>query len=254
MSGRKGSILVLVLVLFVTLVARALAGGWVAVSLDELPRQVRAGETLHLGFTLLQHGFRPVDNAEPALFADNVKTGESLQADARREGAIGHYVLDVTFPSAGEWAWGVAPKPWPIVDLEPLTVLSARTAIPEPLLSGDGLGGLWWPVQLILRIVKDAPSAAEPTAVENAADPDYGRALFVAKGCHACHIHSAVSNSVSGPVIGPNLSSYHPDPGFVRRWLRNPAALRPNTEMPKLVLSEGEIDALVAFLNAGADQ
>ncbi|MCB0240002.1 MAG: hypothetical protein KDH08_15460, partial [Anaerolineae bacterium] len=39
----------------------ALAGGWATVTLDQLPRQPRAGETLALSFTIRQHGLHEID-------------------------------------------------------------------------------------------------------------------------------------------------------------------------------------------------
>jgi cytochrome c oxidase subunit 2 len=51
--------------------------------------------------------------------------------------------------------------------------------------------------------------------------------------------------------VYPNLTTVKADPEYLRRWLANPSALKPNTEMPNLGLSETEIDALVAFLTEG---
>jgi mono/diheme cytochrome c family protein len=92
------------------------------------------------------------------------------------------------------------------------------------------------------------PPAATPT-VDLVAQ---GRALFVAKGCVSCHRHAAVPDS--GPFRGddvPDLSAPRSDAEFLRRWLTNPAAMKPDTYMPRLTLSNPEIDALVAFLGHG---
>ncbi len=76
-----------------------------------------------------------------------------------------------------------------------------------------------------------------------------GAALFQAKGCITCHRHDdAISNKDFSANIGPDLSNYEPNPEFVRAWLRNPADIRPGTQMPDLNLSDKEIDALIAFL------
>lgn len=251
------------------------AGGWVAVTLDSLPVKVRAGESLHLGFTVRQHAVRPVDDAEPVLFARSRETGESVHADARKEGPAGHYLVDVTFPSTGTWEWGVDPKPWPVVHFEPLTVLPAAAETNAPSATG------WWfvipalflPLGLVLairgeRLVRRAGVTIGflglvglvvilwplPTGATGSARPDaeYARALFVAKGCPACHLHSTISTVVHGPVAGPNLTDYRPEPEFLRRWLRAPQAVRPDTEMPDVGLSETEIEALIAFLDAGS--
>ncbi len=48
----------------------------------------------------------------------------------------------------------------------------------------------------------------------------------------------------------PNLTSYANDPDFLRRWLRDPAAVKPRTTMPNLDLSDAELADLIAFLNA----
>lgn len=77
---------------------------------------------------------------------------------------------------------------------------------------------------------------------------DSGAALFRAKGCVSCHRHAAVAQG--GPSIGPDLTAYEADPAFLRRWLADPAAVRPNTLMPDLRLDSAEIDALIAFLES----
>jgi cytochrome c1 len=106
--------------------------------------------------------------------------------------------------------------------------------------------------------VASAPAVA-PTPTLSPAD--YGRSLFMAKGCSSCHRHDGLEVarvSVRGEgtlveVIGPpDLTHYQPDPAFVRRWLRDPQAVRPATEMPDLNLSEEEIEALLAFLQTNS--
>lgn len=99
-----------------------------------------------------------------------------------------------------------------------------------------------------------------PTAVSTAtlSPAAYGRALFQYKGCASCHRHNelavarvsvADADHFFASVIGaPELTYYQPDPSFVRQWLRDPGAMRPNTGMPNLQLSEAEIEALLAFL------
>ena len=88
---------------------------------------------------------------------------------------------------------------------------------------------------------------------------EVGRALFQAKGCTSCHQHAglaisrvetrAAADLDLGEAVGaPDLTHYRPDPAFVRQWLRDPAAVRPDTQMPNLRLSDEEIEALLAFL------
>ena len=97
------------------------------------------------------------------------------------------------------------------------------------------------------------PATVPPPAATPAVDlVAQGRALFVAKGCVSCHSHAALPNS--GPFRGddvPDLSTPRSDADFLRGWLANPAAMKPGTYMPKLGLSDAEIDALIAFLGHG---
>ena len=112
---------------------------------------------------------------------------------------------------------------------------------------------------LILSLAPLAPASVDPgggstppPSFSAAATEDpaaYGRALFQAKGCVGCHQHSEV-NPGSGVVVGPVVSSRSYDPDFLRSWLKDPAAVRPGTQMPNLRLSELEIEALIAFLVA----
>lgn len=78
---------------------------------------------------------------------------------------------------------------------------------------------------------------------------DNGDALFTSKGCVTCHTHSLVSVPAGFPInSGPNLTRVSLGTDYLRLWLKNPQAVKPNTDMPNLHLTEGEIEALIAFL------
>ena len=149
MLRRSISALMLVALTLLVLAAPALAGGWAAVTLDRLPADVRAGETLHLGFMVRQHGKTPINNVTPYLRATRPGASEILRVDAKQEGPVGHFVLDVTFPSAGTWDWQIVPEPFEGTAFAPLTVLPA--AVPA----------------------QAAPSASQPPA---SAEPQPGAA------------------------------------------------------------------------------
>ena len=113
----------------------------------------------------------------------------------------------------------------------------------------------------LLPIPASQPAAAVVPTVAATLTPDLvaeGRALFRAKGCLTCHRHDAVAQvsadamtiAVWGDTGAPNLTNYQPDPDFLRSWLKDPAAVRPGTRMPNLELKEGEIEALIAFLDS----
>jgi hypothetical protein len=114
--------LVLVLLALLVLAAPVLAGGWAVVTLDSLPRELRAGESIQLGFMVLQHGKTPTNKdldgnpLKPVLTAikqggvatTQAKDVATIRVEARQQGAPGHYVVDLTLPSAGSWDWQIA--------------------------------------------------------------------------------------------------------------------------------------------------
>lgn len=93
------------------------------------------------------------------------------------------------------------------------------------------------------------------------ATPERGKALVTEKGCVACHIIKDVPGAVG--TIGPALDGVGDPakrakiadnrmdntPANMRRWLQNPPAIKPGTQMPNLGLAAGELDSLVAFLS-----
>jgi hypothetical protein len=133
---RKIAVL-LVFALMLALVPAVLAGGWAVITLDEPPGDIRAGEPWTLDFTVLQHGQTPVHDLgdgvpiEPLLVAENPVDGRRLEIMATPGKEVGHFTVEVTFPTEGEWAWTIFPNPLAGETLfEPLTVLPAVSAAP----------------------------------------------------------------------------------------------------------------------------
>jgi hypothetical protein len=164
----------IVIAIMLALAAPALAGGWAVITLDSLPKEVRAGQTQRIGFVIRQHGkelvntdwdgraLKPVltahkktasrtDGTLVMVAAPQSKGGDEVRVEARQEGAKGHFVADVVFPSAGTWEWQISAPPFYIQNtaaggegnaaiFEPLTVLPAtapaaapaQSAAPEP--------------------------------------------------------------------------------------------------------------------------
>jgi cytochrome c2 len=80
---------------------------------------------------------------------------------------------------------------------------------------------------------------------------ELGRQLFVAKGCMVCHSHSETNKiRTYGVDIGPDLTNITASPEYLRMWLTNPLGVKSTATMPTLGLSDAEIEALIAFINA----
>lgn len=112
------------LVALFLLAGPASAGGWVAITLDELPGQVRAGEEVRVGFMVRQHGVTPINNVQPAVTLTHAESGETITAEAQQVGRTGHFEATIVFPEAGEWAWQIGVPPFAQqTEMAPLTVV-----------------------------------------------------------------------------------------------------------------------------------
>jgi hypothetical protein len=108
------------------------AGGWSTVELDAPPADVRPNQPFTIGFTVLQHGVRPVPKLAPTIMLTRSGSDERVVVMAREAGQPGHYVASITLPSAGTWHWEIAAFGTP-VRMTPLIVAApAPTAQPVP--------------------------------------------------------------------------------------------------------------------------
>ena len=103
-----------------------------------------------------------------------------------------------------------------------------------------------WPVHANLTTMPPLSAASV------AAKAEVGQQLFAAKGCVGCHRHAAFRNQTLyfAPDGPPDLTHHPLAPAYLRLWLRDPKAVKPQTEMPNLNLDDAEIEALTAFLSA----
>jgi hypothetical protein len=131
----------------------ALAGGWANVTLDRLPTDLQAGQTATIGFMVRQHGVTPTNFVQPYLSARHLESGRTAYFPARQEGPVGHFVADVTFPTAGVWEWEAVPDPFPPTKLGTLTVLPAAAAPPRPAGASQALVTIAITPQVALRVV-----------------------------------------------------------------------------------------------------
>ncbi len=118
----------IVVLLLATGAPPALAGGWATVRLDAPPEEVTAGVPWRFGFMVLQHGVTPISDVTPVVRATHTETGETVTATGIREGPVGHFVAELTLPTAGAWEWEIAPDAFAATSFEQLRVIDEADA------------------------------------------------------------------------------------------------------------------------------
>jgi cytochrome c1 len=103
-----------------------------------------------------------------------------------------------------------------------------------------------------------AGAPAEDSAANGASAAEYGKQLILAKGCGGCHTIPGLAGATGefGPDLGgvgarprvANGAVPHAGPADLERWILDPSALKPGTQMPRLGLTRPEAAAIVSFL------
>lgn len=263
--------------------AGAHAGGWAVISLDELPQAPVAGQPLLVGFTVLQHGRTPMTGLDATITLTNPANGETIVFATQPDGGPGHYTAEVVFPGEGNWEWSIqaftmdqAMPPLVVsLDRQAAAVEPIQSTLKLPLITGAFAlvcvsaalfllfrTRLRWGLVLLaagllvggagFAFAAGQPAASSPQNADVQAQFEAGQRLFIAKGCTTCHAHDQIPRERDAIYVdsGPNLTDFSADPEHLRRWLSDPASLRPGTEMPDLNLDQAEIEALVIFLDS----
>ena len=105
----------------------------------------------------------------------------------------------------------------------------------------------------IPQVEAQGKSSSEVTVDSSISQVELGRQLFIAKGCITCHVNSRATRDPEYWTIevgATNLSNFSAHPDVLRMRLTDPAIVKSDTKMPKLHLSESEIEALVVFINS----
>jgi hypothetical protein len=136
------------------------AGGWAVTSLDELPAAT-AGESIDVGFTILQHGQTPAVLEAGVGLELVLADGTTEFFPAVAEGVPGHYVATVTFPvESGSYQWRAHMDWFGTYELGSIDVAAAPSSS-----TGSGGGGSIWPdlrwVTLAASIVLGAVAIAD---------------------------------------------------------------------------------------------
>jgi hypothetical protein len=111
----------------------ATAGGWAVTTLDPLDQAPVAGEPFEVGFTVRQHGHRPVSLPDAAIVVTG-GDGSAERFPATPSGPEGHHVAVVEVPEAGSFSWSVEQGGFGPQDLGTLVV----SATPSAGAAGDG--------------------------------------------------------------------------------------------------------------------
>jgi len=192
------------------------AGGWVVITVTDVPDDVVVGKPFTLAYAVRQHGMHLLGNLTGSIEA---RAGATvLRTAAVAASAPGYYSATLTFPRTGDWT----------IDIF------------------SGFGGQLSGSRITLHVIE--PARPSPAVSE----PERGRRLFVAKGCVTCHVHGAVeSRSTSA---GPPLTAKRYQPEYLKRVLAHPPQAEPfepgRWQMPDLKLHDKDIASLVAFINA----
>src|SRR5690606_23772361 len=96
---RVAAIVITAACLLLTGASMAAAGGWAAISFEEVPTDLEAGTTRTVGFTVLAHGVTPVDAGDDVVVRFSGKGGTHTFAATPGE-RRGHYTVDITLPTA----------------------------------------------------------------------------------------------------------------------------------------------------------
>lgn len=139
--------------------------------------------------------------------------------------------------------------------LDPLSMDPAAT-MPNQKLDADQAENLAVFFEWVSQIDTNGwPPQPLDLAAPGSSNQPPGARLFEQKGCSGCHQING-RGAAAGP--GPDLSKIGAQPydelpntpEFLALWLANPAAQKPDTLMPRIQLSETEIQTLVEYLTS----
>jgi len=194
-------------------------GGWAVVTVQDLPEYFVAGRPYTIEFQIRQHGRHLLNDLEPELILSTsaprmgglLGGANEQRMPAKARSTEGTYAVTFTAPATG-----------------PLYLT---------IKSGFGASNL--------RLYP-APVIAAGAAVPTVSLGDRGRALFVAKGCNACHTNADLVDRPDNQQIksGPELGGHRLARDYVIQKMKSPAS----ETMPDLGLSEAEVAAIATFL------
>lgn len=211
--SRKYGIAVLAVAGFTGLAAYY--GGWATVTVENLPEHLTVATPYNLTFSVRHHGEEMLTDLSPWVQLQS--RGQELTARAVKTNRAGYYTATVNVPAEGDWS--------------------------ATIQTGFGKSHL--------RLMPIAALARGARLTKSVTQAERGQRLFVAKGCVVCHQHAKTAEYGSYKV-GPNLTDKRFAASYLREFLADPSIKPPTMDarMPQLNLKQGEISALVAFINS----
>jgi hypothetical protein len=178
----------------------ALAGGWAVTTFDDMPGQIVSGKEYALGYTIRQHGETPINVAKTEILAV-AASGRTLSFPGRSEGAVGHYVAAVFFPTGGTYTWQVTQGDFAPQDLGKITILAAAgTATDDKKVTSDKTAA-------DKAAADKAITADKATALSNAAAAEKAAASDKAAAAEKA---AAANNGVAAPAGAPAAQNSDP--------------------------------------------
>ncbi len=162
------------ILMLLVMVIPVFAGGWAVITLDRLPNNVVAGQSLNVGFTVLQHGRTPMLDLHPTITAKS-SNADTLVVMAEADGDPGHYVAALTFPKEGNWSWSInaftMDQPMPALSVAapvPASIsqpeIATKNTTPSPLFIVRGLALVIGLAGLVVAFWRKSRLAAALTA------------------------------------------------------------------------------------------
>jgi hypothetical protein len=208
------------------LVAAVAAGGWVIVTVCDVPEYAVVGKPLQLAFMVRRIDGSPMDGLTPNIAAKS--RTKMVKASAVPTKKPGEYAATLVLPSPENW-----------------TVRFNAFADSSP-----------WESSTLPELTVTAPGSPAPLPLSQAT---LGARLFNAKGCVGCHSLIRANefhiDSELQDDPGSDLSGKRFPEAYLKKIHANPRAAlaldsKPQLgDMPNLGLTQSEIEALTAFIN-----
>jgi cytochrome c2 len=114
---------------------------------------------------------------------------------------------------------------------------------------------------IVYDAIDDRDDLWAHAAAATGGDPERGEAMFIQYGCGSCHglKHVRMASGMVGPpldgvAVRAMIAGKLPNqPDNLERWIRDPQAITPGTDMPDLHVSRRDARDISAFLYTRAE-